>query len=362
MHFALTEDQRALIDAARTMLAETCTPSDLRRLIDAGTGHDPKRWSLIREMGLLGVLAPEEAGGLGLSLVDFVGIAEAAGYVALPEPLVDQAGLAVPLLDGAWLQRVLAGEIVALGHPANPFVADADLASAFLLGHDDAVYLVEKSAVSLIRETSFDPFRRLFRIDWSPAEATRLDRGWGNTLERGAVLAAAQLLGLAQRCIELAVAYAKDRIQFGKPIGSYQAVKHLLATAQVKLEFARPVVQAAAAELPLATPAARARAAHAKIAAAEAADLAARSAVQVHGAMGMTWEVDVHFFLKRALALKSAWGTPDHHVATVIERILTVPTGADATFASAVQSFITPPAAATPAIVPPSTRISVPLT
>ena len=160
--------------------------------------------------------------------------------------------------------------------------------------------------------------------------------GWGDTAERGAILAAAQMIGLAQRCIDISVAYAKDRNQFGKPIGSYQAVKHLIANAQVKVEFARPVVHAAAAELPLATLASRARAAHAKIAAGTAADLAARTAVQVHGAMGMTWEVDVHFFLQRAMALGNAWGTPHEHERTVIERMTTLPTGPDATFASAL--------------------------
>ena len=130
--------------------------------------------------------------------------------------------------------------------------------------------------------------------------------------------------------------HASRRNQFGKPIGSYQAVKHLLATAQVKIEFARPVVHAAAAELPLGNLAAKARVAHAKIAAAEAADLAARTAVQVHGAMGMTWEVNVHFFLKRALALKAPWGTIGGHVDTVIHRMTAEPTGPAFTFASEV--------------------------
>jgi hypothetical protein len=281
---------------------------------------------------------PEDKGGLGLSLVDLIGIAEAAGHVALPEPLIDQAGIAAPLLAslGAPLDRVLNGEIVAIGHPANPFVADADTAVALLLCDGDAVHLVERDAITLAREESFDPFRRLFRVDWSPSAATCLGAGWGDTAERGAVLVAAQMIGLAQRCVDMAVAYAKDRQQFGKPIGSYQAVKHLLANAQVAIEFARPVVQAAAAELPLGTLAARARAAHAKIAAGDAADLAARTAVQVHGAMGMTWEIDLHFFLKRALALRMAWGTPAAHTATVIGRIADLATGPEFTFASEI--------------------------
>ena len=173
-------------------------------------------------------------------------------------------------------------------------------------------------------------------MDWTPTAATRVGTGWGDTADRGALLAAAQMIGLGQRCIDLAVTYAKDRLQFGKPIGSTQAVKHLVASAQVKIEFARPVVHAAAAELPLGSLAARARVAHAKIAAGEAADLSARTSVQVHGAMGMTWEVDLHFFLKRAFALHYAWGTVADHRATVLERITTLPTGPDMTFASEV--------------------------
>jgi alkylation response protein AidB-like acyl-CoA dehydrogenase len=341
MHFAFTEDQLAIAEAAREMLVESCTPADLRRLLASGEAMDKTRWQTIVDMGLLGICVPEDKGGLGLGLIDLVGIAEAAGHVALPEPLVDQAGIVAPLLAGleddkGWLACILDGEIVTIGHPANPFVADADSAAALLLADGDALHLVKRSAVILTRDESIDPFRRLFRVDWAPSAATRVGSGWSDTAERGAVLAAAQMLGLGQRCIDMAVAYAKDRHQFGKPIGSYQAIKHLLATAQVKIEFARPVVQAAAAELPLGTLAAKARAAHAKLAAGEAADLAARTAVQVHGAMGMTWEVDVHFFLKRIVALKTAWGTPAQHTATVIERMSDEPTGPEFTFASAL--------------------------
>lgn len=339
MHFAFTEDQAAITEATRAMLIECCTPADLRRLQGSGEAFDPARWSTIREMGLFGICTPEDKGGLGLALIDLIGIAEAAGYVALPEPLIELAGITAPLLaalddDKGWLERVLGGEIVALGHPANPFVSDADIAGALLLGHGEELHLVEREAVRLTREESFDPFRRLFRADWTPTQASRIGAALGDTADRGAVLAAAQMIGLGQRCIDLAVTFARDRTQFGKPIGSYQAVKHLLATAQVKIEFARPVVHAAAAELPLGTMAAKARAAHAKIAAGEAADLAARTAVQVHGAMGMTREADVHFFLKRALALKAAWGTPARHRSTVIERIASLPAGPDLTFAA----------------------------
>ncbi len=339
MEFAFTEEQQELTEAARNMLVESCAPAGLRAMLETGVPLDAARWGVITEMGLPGMLVPEDAGGLGLGVGDFIGIAEAAGYAGLPEPLVELAGVAVPLLAGfaddrGWLERIVAGGIVAVGHPVNPFVADADVAAALLLGDGDDIHLVETGAVTLTRQESFDPFRRLFRVDWTPGAASLIGTGWGLAAERGAVLAAAQMIGLGQRCIDMAVAYAKERHQFGKPIGSYQAVKHLLATVQVKIEFARPVVHAAAVELALGTLPARARVAHAKIAAGEAAELAARTAVQVFGAMGMTWEVDLHFFLKRALALKFAWGGAATHRATVTSRIESLPIGPAATFAA----------------------------
>ena len=348
MEFAFTEDQLAINEAAREMLVETCTSASLRAMLKDERAIDEDRWRTICEMGLLGMLAPEASGGMGMGLTDFIGIAEAAGYVALPEPLVELAGITVPLLarlrsqgfadTGDLLGAAMGGNFIALGHPANRLIANADSAIAYVLADGDDLHIVERVDGTLARQDSFDPFRRLFAAQWTPSPASHAGSGWGDTAERGAILAAAQMIGLAQRCIDISVAYAKDRNQFGKPIGSYQAVKHLIANAQVKVEFARPVVHAAAAELPLGTLAAKARAAHAKIAAGDAAELAARTAVQVHGAMGMTWEVDVHFFLKRALALKSSWGTASAHLDTVIERIGTLPTGPDATFAAELSS------------------------
>lgn len=342
MEFAFTEEQDAINQAARKMLLENCTPVRLRKMLDKNEALDEARWTNIVEMGLTGMLAPEAAGGLGLGMCDFVVIAEAAGYVGLPEPLVELAGVTVPLLaevknSAGWLERAAAGGVVAMGHPSNPFVADADLAEALLLGDGEELHLVETAAVRLTREESIDPFRRLFQVEWAPSAATRIGTSWGLAAERGALLAAAQMIGLGQRCVDMAVAYAKERHQFGKPIGGYQAVKHLLATAQVKIEFARPVVHAASVELPLGTLAARARVSHAKIAAGEAADLATRTAVQVFGAMGMTWEVDLHFFLKRTLALKHAWGTADMHRAIVAARLAGLPVGPDATFAAELE-------------------------
>ena len=259
MEFAFTQDQLAITDAARKMLVETCTPADLRKLLESGSPRDERRWTTICEMGLIGLLAPEALGGLGMDQTDLVGISEAAGYVALPEPLVEMAGVTIPLLaeladNRGALDQALAGQFIAIGHPINSFVADADQAVALLLAHGTEIHLVPAEAARLTRQDSFDGLRHLFKVEWQPTPASLVGHDWGQTADRGALNAAAQMIGLGQRCIDMAVAYAKDRSQFGKPIGSYQAVKHLVANAQVAVEFARPVVHGAAAELPLAKP------------------------------------------------------------------------------------------------------------
>ncbi|MDN2568200.1 acyl-CoA/acyl-ACP dehydrogenase [Aquibium sp. A9E412] len=350
MDFRFTEQQEMMAETVRALLADLCQPADLRRLMRAGAPRDTARWAAIVEMGLAGALVPEDSGGLGLAPVDFVLIAQACGHAALPEPLVENAGVALPLLaavaDDARaapvLARALAGEItVALKHPANPFVADADTAGALLVLDDDRLHLVAPEAAAPLRQQSADPFRRLFSLGRPPAPDTALTAGRGlraaadAAFERGALFAAAQLLGIAQRAVDLAVGYAGERTQFGRPIGANQAVKHLLSTAQVKIAFARPVVHAAAARLDPSDVVSRARVSHAKLAAADAADLACRTAVQVHGAMGYSWEVDVHFFLKRALALAGWWGDAHVHRARVAERVFGHPLGAEHTFADA---------------------------
>jgi alkylation response protein AidB-like acyl-CoA dehydrogenase len=338
MNFTLTEEQRMFAETARTLLADACTAARLREQMKSGAARDRARWHALVEGGFTLVLLPEAAGGLGLTEVDFALIAEAAGYFALPEPLVESAGVAAPLLAAIDpTSAVLADtkSTIAIQHPVNPFVADADTAAMLLLRENDTTHLVPATDVRLTREPSIDPFRRLFRVDWTPTPATRIADDpalWDDALDRGALFYAAQGLGLAQRAVDLACAYAKERTQFGKPIGSYQAVKHHLASAQVKIEFARPVVQAAAAEFVHRDWHSRARISHAKIFALEAADFASRMALQVHGAMGYSWEVDVHLFLKRALALSGAWGTSAFHRTRVAARVFCCPLGPDKTF------------------------------
>jgi alkylation response protein AidB-like acyl-CoA dehydrogenase len=344
MDFSLSDETLMLAETVERMLAETCAPAALRRLATSGDALDGARWSQIVGMGLPGLAASAEAGGGGLDETAAVLVAEACGRVALPEPLLEHMGVAVPMLQATGaapelLAAAAAGErLLAIGHPANPFVAHADLAAALLLEHQGEVHLVPTAEVDLKRRQSFDEFRRLFEVAWRPTAATRIAeaepgrRLWARALDRGALLAAGECLGLAKGAIELAVEYAKVREQFGKPIGTNQAVKHIIADQQVKLSFARPVVLAAAADLAAGDLISTARISHAKLAAACAAESASRAAVQVFGALGMTFEAGVHFYVKRALALGAAWGTRAFHADRVARRVFEAPIGPEQTF------------------------------
>lgn len=342
MDFTLSEEQLMFAETARSLFADSCTPDHWRRMMEAGEAIDPTRWASIVETGLTLVLLPEEAGGIGLAETDFALIAQEAGYVALPEPLVESAGVAAPMLAALAPDHPLLADpsaTIAIAHPANPYVANADSAGGIILHADGEAFLATPDQVTLTAQPSIDPFRRLFSVEWSKDKATPLGPNnqngadWDLAFDRAALFNAAFGLGLAQRAVDLAVDYAKERQQFGKPIGSYQAVKHHLASAQVAIEFAKPVVAAAAAEIGARDTQARARVSHAKLVALEAADKAARASIQVHGAMGYSWEVDVHLFLKRTVALTQTWGTPAHHRARIATRIFTQPMGPDQTFA-----------------------------
>lgn len=337
MNFNLSDEQMMFAETARTLFADSCTPDHWRKMMEAGVARDDARWAEIVENGLTLVLLPESAGGLDLAEADFALIAREAGYVALPEPLVESAGVAAPMLAALVPDHELLGDpsaTIAIAHPLNPYVANADSAAAILLEKDGEAYLATPEQVTLTAQASIDPFRRLFKVDWDPANATALGKAdWDLALDRAALFNAAMGLGLAQRSVDLAVGYAKDRQQFGKPIGSYQAVKHHLASAQVAIEFAKPVVAAAAAEIGARDVQSRARVSHAKLVALEAADKAGRASIQVHGAMGYSWEVDVHLFLKRTVALTQTWGTPAFHRARIADRIFSQPMGPDQTFA-----------------------------
>jgi alkylation response protein AidB-like acyl-CoA dehydrogenase len=347
VQFAFTEQQTQFRDAVRQVLDKECTPDDLRDAFNAPSARS-RRWTTLAEMGVVGLTVPEAHGGLGLHLLDLAPLLEEAGRAALPEPLIETTALAAPLLAAfpsdrviGWLEAMASGQLTAAiapvdigGRMAAPTpggpVPAADGADLFVLpaipdadGRAIELHAVPAADVTVTPVASLDPTRRLGTVGWEPSPTTLIASGdqapstLGDLANRAAVATAAELLGLADRMISMAAAYAKERNQFGKPIGSFQAVKHLLAGAQVKLEFARPAVYAAAWTLDdpelTGSPQGALSASLAKACASDAATEAARVSLQVHGAIGYTWECDLHLYMKRAWALAEWWGSAADH-------------------------------------------------
>jgi alkylation response protein AidB-like acyl-CoA dehydrogenase len=350
MDFTFSEEQHMMAGAFRELTVDLCTPQALRALFEGRDTAAEERWNRLAELGLFGVLAPPSSGGLGLAAADFVLLAQEAGRAALPEPLTEQAALAVPALleleaqpaASALLPELARGSArIAITHPQNRRANVPPGLTHWLLCEPETVTLAHTEEVTAAAAPSVDAGRRLFEPRLRPGAGQVLARGaraqgiGAQLLNRGAVFSAAQCLGVAERMIALAAEYAKERVQFGKPIGSYQAIKHHLASVQVKLEFARPVVYAAVTRAADPDPRAAASASHAKLAAGDAAELAARTAIQVHGAMGYSWEVDLHFYMKRAWALQGAWGDRSFHARRVQSLVCggTLSLGPDQTFA-----------------------------
>lgn len=338
MDFTFTEDQLALRDAIHKFLMVEAAPEMLRDIWETKSGRSSALRAKLAEQGLTALSVPEAFGGMGLGDLDWVLIQQELGYYAIPDSLTATAYLAVHLgrdlpddspLKKEWLPKIAAGSVrIAVGHPINPFVADAGNADLLLLWHKDEIHAVKKGEAKVEQQPSIDASRRLFTVEWKPIEKTRICNAgkgkalWAGAIDRAGVAIAAQLLGLAQRMLDLGTDYAAQRKQFGKAIGSFQAVKHHLADVAVKIEFARPVIQRAAHALAHDHPQASLYVSHARLAAGEAARLAARKSIQVHGAIGYTWEADLQMFMKRAWALDATWGDTGFHKARVNDAIL----------------------------------------
>ena len=321
MRFAFTEDQDAFAEATRELFADRCGPDAVRRAWASDDGRLPDLWSQLVEMGVVGMLAPEASGGLGLGLVDLVRVLHEAGRAAVPSPLSVVAAVAVPALvesgdvGAAALAGVLDGSAtVAVGLEPDTVVADAATAACLLLESDGVLHLVARDLVELESVESVDGARRLSRVaaGWL-GEATPLGVTTRTSLDRLATARAAELCGLADRMVELTVDYVIERRQFGVPIGSFQAVKHHLSNALLAAEFAKPLVWRAALSLTEGDPDASVHASAAKAAASDAAVKVSELALQCHGAIGYTVEHDLHLFMKRAWALAATAGDARWH-------------------------------------------------
>jgi alkylation response protein AidB-like acyl-CoA dehydrogenase len=340
VQFAFDEEQLEFRAQLRAFAEKRCTPSDLREAWASPLGWSRPRWTALADMGVVGMTVPEEDGGLGRGLVDMVLLLEEAGRAGLPEPLVETVAVGVPVLVEApgpqgevlrarWLRSIAEGAAtMAVGTSTMPAVPGAVGADLLLLERDGELHAVPAAAVALTPRPVLDGSRRLAEVDWEPSPATLVVSGFeaegvlATLADRAAMSTGAVLVGVADRLIAMAASYAKERSQFGVPIGSFQAVKHHLADALVRVEFARPVVYRAAWSLSVGDGDASLHASMAKAMASEAATLAARTALQVHGAIGYTWEHDLQLWMKRAWALAAAWGDAAAHRARVLEILL----------------------------------------
>ena len=308
MRFAFTDDQKLFAEGLRDLLDKECTPAHVRAAWDDGAGHDFTLWNHLAEMGVFGMLVPEAAGGLGGTEVDLVLLLEELGRAAVPGPVLETAAVVAPALgDGATVGTAALD--------GSPYVPHAHVASVVLVPGG----VVRTDGASLTAVESIDGGRRLFTVDGA-VEPFAYDEALA--FDRGALAAAAYLVGLSERMIDVAAEYARQREQYGRPIGVNQAVKHLLADALLKVEFAKPAVYRAAWSVAEGEPTRARDVSMAKAFASDAAYRTSRSAMQVHGAIGYTWEADLQLWMKKAWALQRAWGDATFHRRRVADAVL----------------------------------------
>ena len=314
MYFALDEQQRdfaASIDAA---LGAADLPGAVRAWVAGDVAPGRKVWEQLANLGVTALMVPEKFDGLDAHPVDLVVALERLGRWCVPGPVTESIAVAPVLLaDDQRSAGLASGELIATVAlpPHTPRAVDADTAGLVLLATPGSQGGVTQGAPGE-RHESVDPSRRLYDV-------TATGDPWQADIARayqfGALATAAQLVGAAEALLNGAVEYAKQRSQFGRVIGSYQAIKHKLADVHIAVELARPLVYGAALSLQPRDVSA------AKAAAAEAGLLAARSALQTHGAIGFTQEHDLSLWLLRVQALRSAWGTPEAHRRRVLEAL-----------------------------------------
>ncbi len=299
MRFSLDDEQVAFRDALRAVFDKECSPAVVRAAWDPAAPLDRTVWTTLDSLGALSVFV--DGGPVFATL-----LAEEAGRAALPFPIVETVFAAAPFDVGAQLVAT------DLGGPIVAHASDADV----LLLHDEAgLHLVAPGDVQLERgrdRRRVPPGCPHHELGRRHARRSPMSRP---RTHRGALGAAAQLIGLSERMLTMTVEYAKERQQFGVPIGSFQAVKHQLADALKDLTFARPAVRRAAVTM------ADRDISMAKAMASDAAETVGRIALQAHGAIGYTVEYDLHLFLKRAWALSRTWGTAAAHRNRVADAI-----------------------------------------
>jgi alkylation response protein AidB-like acyl-CoA dehydrogenase len=340
MDFELSDDQLALRDGARELLDGLAPPTRVRSVVDAGGGIDDGLWKAMVEQGWTALEVPEDSGGLGLGAVEVAVLLEEVGRHVAPAPFLSTLLAWGALARGGradWADRLASGEAIgciAWSRPGRggvaavgdrltgrsdpvPFAPSADVAVVVAESDDGAaLFVVELDARERPRrEPAMDMTRELgwLRFDDTPAERVGGDVDVNALLDRGAAFASVEMLGGASRAMDMAVEYARDRVQFGRPIGSFQAVKHRCADMLVDVEGMRSTAYWAAWCIGAQHEDASVAASTAKVWCSDASKRVMASSLQVHGGIGFTWEHDLHLFLKRAQLDQVSFGDAGFH-------------------------------------------------
>ena len=371
MNFDFSDDQKQLRDQARRFLTEKCTSKAVRQVLEGKDTYDRALWKGLAELGFLGVAIPEDFGGSGAGHLELCVIAEELGRVVSPVPVASSIYLAAEaiMLAGTdaqkrkYLPGLASGETIgtlalfegkgrlspaaikasvangAVSGTKSP-VPDGEIADfAVVVAHsgsggresDIALYIVDLKGKSVERRSlqSIDPTHNQAEIKFNGAPAEllgRADEGWTNltrVLDRAAVLLAFEQVGGAERTLEMGRDYALDRMAFGRPIGSFQAVKHILADMYVSATLARSNSYYAAWALSTNSSELAEAAAAARVSATQAFQHCSKQNIQVHGGMGFTWEFDCHLYYRRSNALALGLGNISYWEDQLIDRMRT---------------------------------------
>ncbi len=311
-------DERDLLrDTVAALVEKHASPEAVRVAMASERGYDEALWKLLCEqVGVAALVVPEELGGAGGELADAAVVLEELGKGLVPTPLFGTTLAELALLsadepDAEALAGLAEGTSIGAVVFSADYVVNGDVADVVIAVEDGE--LTRWTKVVSHPATTMDPTRRLARVEAQDTAPLGTDPGLANT---AAILLAAEQIGAAGRCLDLTVAYTKDRVQFGRPIGSFQALKHRMADLYVKVQTARAVVDDAVAD-PTPTSAALAR-----VAATEAFSAVAAEAVQMHGGIAITWEHDIQLYFKRAHGSAQLLGPPREHLRRLEAEVL----------------------------------------
>jgi alkylation response protein AidB-like acyl-CoA dehydrogenase len=348
MQFGLSESQQILKDTARKFFAGESPIAAVRKSMETTSTYDSALWTKLAEQGFTGIIVPEEFGGMGLGKVELILLMEEAGYALLPGPFFSTVALAGSVINACasseqkkkYLVSIAAGQsrsTVALVEAAGSwdagglkinasgnkltgtklFVTDAAAADFIVVVAREGVFIVDAKAPGLHIEPmkGMDLARKIYSVEFKNTPAEILDNAGAlaGALDVATAALCAEMTGGMQRALELTVAYAKTRKQFGKPIGIFQAVQHLCADMYLETESSRSATYYAAWALEENTPDAAASVSVAKMYASDAARNVGNRGIQVHGGMGFTWENDIHLYYRRAKASETMLGDATFH-------------------------------------------------